>query len=552
MRETLIRDLSRFNAATNSTLFLADHDAWLADAEAALELASPDTALIERARTLVAIAECCAAVGRYADAHRRLDVEVGRFGVGDRDFGAGVHLARAVLRANADRAVDLRAVRRELFSLLIEQEWRAIFARSVAAPVAAVHGDRRGERAELDIGLEYREQADALVAAAFGAWLCGEHQALRAYLDRMEALTAAAAATSLFVASARGQVAAESGESLATRVRAYIVAAFTVQSDAQRHQLGERAAFAADALGRPYLAALAHACAALHAAAGDAGEHWEIARACAARTQSTKLIDAVAALHRGDAPEPFIAAFAPRRTGAGEAGATPELRVALLDGAIAWNGVRVDLAGRPRDVVILLALAEGRLGRRSLCERMWPDREPEDMTGALRVHISSVRAALGRNAVVHENGTYRIAARCICDIDEVAAELKAFSLQPPASVDRPQLTILVERLSKLTNDRAAGLPPSVALHVTTLRARAAGLLCRAALDAGDPAQALVVARTMTDADQCDEVGREMALRALLAQDRHAEARAEFRAYETILRTELGVEAPEAMRELVTT
>jgi DNA-binding SARP family transcriptional activator len=560
-RETLLDNLALFVAASQADYHEIDVDDWLAQAQEALRRsdgrASPET----RQSALLMVTNRFALAGRWNDGHAFLASQR-RAAPGDHpQERARFLLLAAILDAAGDRPVDLASLRDELGNSLANGYTRGLFARRVASAVASLHGRSAETLRELEIAYErataYGRTPYALeiaMLACFEAWRDGDDDAVARWYERIVGASGyrTNAAATLFLAALDGHAAPDAAvaETAATRARACLIAASQEDDATEALRWLERAMHAAERTRRPLTLALVHvaiACVDPRRAAAALGT----AAAIAAATPSTELQRAVQAIVDGSEDRGMLAAFVERFSHvAAPHGADLELRVA--EGTVRWHDREVALEERPFSVLCALALAGRALAQDEVTELLWPDRPAGEMGNALRVHLSAIRKALAKDAVVHERGSYRL--QCSVRVDLVVYESLVRAVDRRGALrdgDRSRLRSALQALdAHVLRDAHLELTLGITPRIAALRSRVLEILAGDALAAERYAEALHHARAAQAIDRYDDRSAQILVTALWRTGHRAAAVRAFREHEELLRRELGVEPSSTLDDLV--
>ena len=258
------------------------------------------------------------------------------------------------------------------------------------------------------------------MTGAFAAWLNLDDETFRAWFGKLERTgEATESGRELFVRCVHGAgaTARERRETPQIRVRAYLIAASLEADAGVARALARRALREAERTRRPYFRILAHLSVALLDLAA-AKEHVSQARILAESTPSPALQKAIDAIATGAEDAGMLAGLRARFTR--ERHGRGALYVRLLSMTVEWDARPVALEERPRQLLFALVSSPAALTSEELALRLWPEREPEAMLNALRVHVSAVRKALGKGAIAYEQGCYRITEPCTFDLDAPA------------------------------------------------------------------------------------------------------------------------------------
>jgi SARP family transcriptional regulator, regulator of embCAB operon len=560
-REALLDNLALFNAATQADYYNVHIEDWLVQAQEALHRAGDATSEETRANTVLMLAIRFALVGRWDEGHAFLAAERLRFREDDVAAQRRFLLLGALLDAAADRAVDLRVLRERLGRDLAVGYLRGLFARRVASPVASLLGRTSEALRELEIAYT-RANANGrtpyvlelAMLACFEAWRAGDDDVARRWYERACATIdhRTAAGANLFLDAFRGvaTVGFEAAETSMTRAHASLIAASLESEAAQALRWLDVALRAALQTRRPLTIVLVRV--AIASVDPDAaGGQLRLARDLAAQTPSPALLAAVDAIANRAADcgmlAPFVdrfsRVFVPRRA---------DLEIGLIDGTIRWHGRSIALEERPFLVLCLLALAGGPLHQDQVIEALWPDRLVTEMANALRVHLSAIRRALTKDAIVFERGRYRLACSCRLDVHLYERLVQtAHRREVLREADRHALR---EALTELERHRARTpqleLVTGLAQRLTGLRSRILELLAGDALLDERFDDAFGYARAAQALDPYDDHWAHLVVTSLWRAGRRAAAVRALQEHEERLRRELGIEPTTELREIV--
>lgn len=546
--DMLVNHLAIFNVAAIEQLYIRDRDRWFAIAEEALRRAPAETPALVRGFAVNTLVWRYAYFGRFEEARAVLAAQRATFGDAPEHAG-GFAIAEGFLLAAQDRLPDLGALRRGLAPLLIDPNARTLFA-GIAAQWYALQGDWTAERTEFELTIEHLERAqqhgflaEALMTGAFAAWLNLDDETFRAWFGKLERTgEATESGRELFVRCVHGAgaTARERRETPQIRVRAYLIAASLEADAGVARALARRALREAERTRRPYFRILAHLSVALLDLAA-AKEHVSQARILAESTPSPALQKAIDAIATGAEDAGMLAGLRARFTR--ERHGRGALYVRLLSMTVEWDARPVALEERPRQLLFALVLSPAALTSEELALRLWPEREPEAMLNALRVHVSAVRKALGKGAIAYEQGCYRITEPCTFDLDAHEATVsRASRLLPLGAQEHAALAALVDTIDTRARRWAdREWLANVERRIEALRRAALVALAEDAQERRDVDAMLRYARRIVEHDPCDELARSLAIRAHLAAGREADASREYLEYQRALRDELGIE-----------
>ena len=263
-------------------------------------------------------------------------------------------------------------------------------------------------------------------------------------------------------------------------------------------------------------------------------------------------VEAIAAGRFGEAP---VFPFPARNINRGRFD-VPEasLCIEVLGARVTRAGSPLALRTRELEVLVALALARAPVARTALAARLWGEDAAEDAAPALRTAMHRLRKQLADpNAVVYENGAYRLGSLVTVDVHDVEAVLAALRRLDSLTVrERDTLSEIVQSLAVEPPELYQSwdwMRPHLA-HLHELRRRAAVLLVEDALANGAPDDAVAVAEGVLRAEPLDEPLVELAIRGMLVAGRRFEAVRRARRYADDLARELGGEpSSELIREL---
>jgi DNA-binding SARP family transcriptional activator len=271
---------------------------------------------------------------------------------------------------------------------------------------------------------------------------------------------------------------------------------------------------------------------------------FEEARRIAMEVQHPNTLASVEALVAGRYAEAVSFSFVARRVEIARfAIPVQALRVEILRARVTRGVTALPMRTREFEVLAALALAHVPVPRAALVSRLWGEDAADEAAPALRTAIHRLRKQVGDpNAVIFENGAYRLGPFVTVDVHDIEAALAGFRrLKTLTDRERERLLDISVALAvdppELYDDWD-WMAPHLA-NVLELRHRAAILLGEEALAGGSPDDAVAVADTVLRLDPFDEPLVELAVRALLAAGRRAEAVRRARRYVDDLARELG-------------
>jgi DNA-binding SARP family transcriptional activator len=542
---SLIDNLAIFNIAAIEQLYTRDRDRWFAMAEEALDRAPMALPVDVRALAITMLVSRYAYFGRFTDARRVLGAQAALVGKNP-EYQPTLNMCEAFIRVMHEEFVDLDDLRRRVSPLLLDPYGRATFA-AFSNYAYAMQGDWTMQRTELGIMAETLERSkqeahtvEVLMTCVFFAWLNGDDERFRDYLERLGRLHAASG-TSFFIRCVRGNGASatEEYETPQVRVYAYLIAAALEDDIGKARWFARRALREAERTGRSFFCVLAHLALSLLGAA-DAGAHLANARALA-ESISPALQRSAAAVADGAEDAGMLTEY--RRRFVRERCGQGFLCVNLLTATIEWEGQAVPLKTRPRQVIFALALAGAPLRGEELASRIWPDRDPRRMQNALRVHIAAVRKASHPSVILFEDGRYHITKAHVVDLEGAEALVRqaarSFPLGPSMRRTLEELAAGVDRRIRAWDD--LDWFASIQRRTDPLRRAALVTLAEDALQRQDSNAALRFVNLLFEHDACDERARLIAIRAHLQAGHETEAIREYREYRRAVRDELGVD-----------
>jgi len=250
------------------------------------------------------------------------------------------------------------------------------------------------------------------------------------------------------------------------------------------------------------------------------------------------------------------------RTGNGSDWSDLDLRILVLGPFRAVLGGH-ERPARTRQVsrvgAILAASPGVRVARDVIIETLWGTRPPSTAVNTLQVHISQLRAMVGRELVACVGDSYLLVvepaqvdaewfkAEVLACLNEAARDepdalfdrlsdaLKAWSGPPYANVDSPDI---VARRAELVELRERALEAQLTLAL------------RRAASPGDLSDVIAVAKGQITRQPLREAGYQVLTSALIADGRPVEAAAVYRRAVDLFRTSLGVEPSENLSKVV--
>ncbi|MFD7795080.1 AAA family ATPase [Streptomyces sp. NPDC059759] len=237
----------------------------------------------------------------------------------------------------------------------------------------------------------------------------------------------------------------------------------------------------------------------------------------------------------------------------GSAGTPPLLRLHLFGGFHVTRDGGPALAERwPRPsaqaLVKLLAVAPGHsLHREQATEVCWPDADPHQALGSLRVALHAARRALEPELAPRRASSYLVSDGALLRLDagtvwidtDHAERLAEDALRTPTA---PGLAAALDAFTGelLPEDRYADWAQVLRERLAGLRDRLRLALARAFLDDGAPEEAAATARQILDDHPAEERAHQLLMRASLRQGLRRQAIRQFHACRQALDGELGI------------
>jgi DNA-binding SARP family transcriptional activator len=229
--------------------------------------------------------------------------------------------------------------------------------------------------------------------------------------------------------------------------------------------------------------------------------------------------------------------------------------VALLTGIVTRAGERVRLSARELELLYVLALGGRALPRADIESQLWPDLEEQRAGGRFDVCLHRLRRRLGEmRAIEHSDYGYRLGPNITTDLSEI--ETFSRTLHGYRSMTAAELTHARAGHAALSGFR---VPVSLAFsevaeafkrRIAVLTRDFAERIAAHALRTEEFDEALTLARSMIDADVCDEWAWEISIRANLGRDDRSSAILDFRRYAQNLSNELGLRPSPRLEQLL--
>ncbi|MCP2264402.1 BTAD domain-containing putative transcriptional regulator [Promicromonospora thailandica] len=239
----------------------------------------------------------------------------------------------------------------------------------------------------------------------------------------------------------------------------------------------------------------------------------------------------------------------------------PELRLTLLGPVRMWrDGAAVPLGSpQQRAVLAVLLLHQGRaVPADDLVDALWGENPPRSAGGTLRTYVSRLRQVLAGSAVTIETADDGYAVHTPPDVVDTALfeTLVARARDHVAAGDRRAAsTVLSQALALWSGEGLDGVPGEYAARHRSrwqaARLAAVELRYSTMLDAGsdisDEEDVAADLALLVHQHPYREQLRELLMRTLYRRGRQAEALAVYRAGESLLREELGIDPGPALQ-----
>ncbi|MDB5072710.1 MAG: hypothetical protein JWM87_3821 [Candidatus Eremiobacteraeota bacterium] len=228
----------------------------------------------------------------------------------------------------------------------------------------------------------------------------------------------------------------------------------------------------------------------------------------------------------------------------------PSVDVGVLDGTFTVGGEPETLAPREHAFIALLAVSPRPRSAANLAEALWPERDPEAARKCAKVYANRVRMRLGRrDAVMCGPRGYQLGIAVRADTHRIEAMIARAKTRGVLGPDRPRANDALERLAAVAEPvrRVAELER----YFARLASELASLVFEDAWRRRDYHGAAGAGLQLAAFDPCEELGRELVIRAQLALGDELGAVRTYRDYARTLRDELDAEPSERVRALIT-
>lgn len=230
------------------------------------------------------------------------------------------------------------------------------------------------------------------------------------------------------------------------------------------------------------------------------------------------------------------------------------IRIEAAAGRVTIGGRPVDLPNRELELCLALGVHRRPMPSETLAGLLFPDQPVLAALNRLKVYAHRVREKVAADFISCNRAGYHLRADVLIDLNEFAEMLALLARRTFLSDDDRTALQRIAAQGYGFRDAARRWQwfAPVELQIAELASKAAARLASDAFDRCATAELLELAQLISRADPCDEQGREIAIKAHLAAGRPREAIAEFKQYETALRSELGSRPSPHLRELLET
>jgi DNA-binding SARP family transcriptional activator/tetratricopeptide (TPR) repeat protein len=567
--DTLVRHPAVWQAATLVRITGMPHDQWLREGLAVRERLTPNAPVSVKIGVLSSLGNALTNLGRHDEAWRIFE------GIA-RDYPE-LAQARAVVggfcamiearRGRFSRAMELWNEAAHLFAE--SSLTRALGIVQIESLALRYGGEREAERSRLETGVALAETSGsplalalALEESAFAAWFAGEDVLFAQYAGLLEATATPSigAATEVFRSGAKGDIeslrAGRGVEHPKIRFYASLMLCASTSGE-ERAECAQRSLAAAIEAAEPMSAAIACiVCAECDPAVRD--EYVQRARRYASTVESLPLRRAIDGYGPRAIDSGMLAPLLGRlrqMPGGRMRPLESPYQLSLVTQSLRRGGERVAIAPRETELLAFLGARNRPCRPEEIAEALWP-REPGTNAPSVRVYINRIRKRCNdRTLIIAERGSYRLGEGIRVDLvaieRSVASARRAGGRLSPE--DRSELSHYLGHLNEPPSSIADDWDwyASVRARADDLRREIGSMLAQDAIVAGDFQAALGYARSVLDADACDEPARELMIRAYFAAGDRSSALREFRVYRDTLATELGAAPSQSLERLVT-
>lgn len=215
------------------------------------------------------------------------------------------------------------------------------------------------------------------------------------------------------------------------------------------------------------------------------------------------------------------------------------------------NGRPVPVGGSGQRVLALVALTDSQMGRRRAAGMLWPEVSPGRASANLRSVLWRLQQCCSAGVVESSFADLNLAAGVEVDVQQVGALARRL-INRSVSMDLDHLSAALH--SNLHDDLLPDLDDDWLLAERTryrqLRLHALEGLSERLVAVRCFGAAVDAALAAVRADQFRESAHKALIRAYLAEGNQNDAYQQFRAYQNILRQELGLEPSEQLHQLL--
>jgi DNA-binding winged helix-turn-helix (wHTH) protein len=170
----------------------------------------------------------------------------------------------------------------------------------------------------------------------------------------------------------------------------------------------------------------------------------------ARKSQSSKLVEAVAALQSGNDDLGMLTHFVARFRNDRHHSKLPTLNVSLVARNVRYGDVEIALSKRGLELVLFLAHQRQSISAHTIAEAMWPGKS--SALDTLYVTVGRLRSRLPIEAVDRQGDGYRLTRNVVVDLVIMEERCRAIHGHLPLSESqRSELTVICNRLSVSSN-----------------------------------------------------------------------------------------------------
>jgi DNA-binding winged helix-turn-helix (wHTH) protein len=441
----------------------------------------------------------------------------------------------------------------------------ALWYSCAVARTYRISGERDLERAILNRAIDCAMHSKtnycvglALADATFSSWFWGEDELFEGYLAKLEDnLTPSSELRfRFFIECVRGRGAAARSWfekmnvfSLTYLTYASLIAASMSVDSGEARRFSFEALAAADESSQGFVKIITRVALALLDSKRADGLLAEADR-LAHKAQSSKLVEAIAALRSGSDDLGMLTHFIARFRNDRNRSKLPTLNVSLVARNVTYGDVEIALSKRGLELVMFLAHQRQSISAYTIAEAMWPGKS--GALDTLYVTLGRLRSRLPIEAIDRQGDGYHLTRNVVVDLVIMEERCRAIQGHLPLSESqRSELKVICDRLNASPNNM---VPwewfEGTQARIDRLRNQVVILLAQDAFERKAYNGALSLARTQLIRDECDETACEIAIRAALALDDRLTARNILHAYECSVKREIGTTPPTYLRDIV--